>query len=176
MRGRPSACWAHGRPSKSAVPFALWPDEGPRWRVLFHDGLAHRYPAPWIRALLARQVADTEWVLFRVPFVFSPRAGTEAAAMPDHVPEEVKRDRIERLVEVVQAVARARNARRVGGVEEVLVEGASRTDATLLRGRTRRNTTVNFSGTASPGELVPVRVTGATSTTLSGRQDVLAAA
>ena len=42
-------------------------------------------------------------------FVYSPRAGTEAAAMPDQVPDEVKRDRIERLVEVVQKVAAVRN-------------------------------------------------------------------
>ena len=49
-------------------------------------------------------------------FVFSPRRGTEAATMPDQVDEEVKRDRIERLIEVVQRVAHERNARRVGGV------------------------------------------------------------
>src|ERR671911_715839 len=67
-------------------------------------------------------------------FVFSPRNGTEAATMADQVPEEVKRDRIERLIDVVQDVARERNVRRVGGVEEVLVEGPSRTDPRLLRG------------------------------------------
>src|SRR5690242_16220312 len=103
-------------------------------------------------------------------FVYSPRAGTEAAAMADQVPEDVKRDRIERLIDVVQQVASARNAERVGGVEEVLVEGSSRTDPSLLRGRTRRNTTVNFAGTASAGELVDVRIEGATSTTLRGVQ------
>jgi tRNA-2-methylthio-N6-dimethylallyladenosine synthase len=92
------------------------------------------------------------------------------------VPEEVKRERIERLVEVVQRVAQERNAARVGGVEEVLVEGPSRTDPSLRRGRTRRNTTVNFSGAAAPGELVDVRITGATSTTLRGEQAVAAAA
>jgi tRNA-2-methylthio-N6-dimethylallyladenosine synthase len=101
-------------------------------------------------------------------FVYSPRAGTEAAAMPDQVPDPVKRERIERLVEVVQRIARERNEERVGGLEEVLVEGPSRTDAHLLRGRTRRNTTVNFEGDALPGELVQVRVDGATSTTLRG--------
>jgi tRNA-2-methylthio-N6-dimethylallyladenosine synthase len=109
-------------------------------------------------------------------FVYSPRAGTEAAAMTDQIPEDVKRDRIERLIEVVQQVASARNAERVGGVEEVLVEGASRTDPSLLRGRTRRNTTVNFSGTAAPGELVDVRIDDATSTTLRGEQAVPVAA
>jgi tRNA-2-methylthio-N6-dimethylallyladenosine synthase len=109
-------------------------------------------------------------------FVYSPRAGTEAAAMPDQVPDEVKRERIERLVEVVQRVAAERNATRVGRVEEVLVEGASRTDPHLLRGRTRRNTTVNFAGAAAPGELVDVRIERATSTTLGGTQLAVAVA
>ena len=68
-------------------------------------------------------------------FVFSPRA-TEAATMGDQVPEDVKRDRIERLIEVVQQVAHERNQARIGRTEEVLVEGPSRTDPTLLRGRT----------------------------------------
>ena len=109
-------------------------------------------------------------------FVYSPRAGTEAAAMPDQIPDAVKTERIERLIDVVQRVARVCNEERVGGVEEVLVEGPSRTDPALLRGRTRRNTTVNFSGTAAAGELVPVRIEAATSTTLRGRQAVAVAA
>jgi tRNA-2-methylthio-N6-dimethylallyladenosine synthase len=109
-------------------------------------------------------------------FVYSPRAGTEAAAMPDQVPDDVKRARIERLIDVVQHVALERNERRVGLVEEVLVEGPSRTDASLLRGRTRRNTTVNFAGDAAPGDLVEVVVEGATSTTLRGTQRSLVAA
>jgi tRNA-2-methylthio-N6-dimethylallyladenosine synthase len=103
-------------------------------------------------------------------FVYSPRSGTEAAAMPEQVPEDVKRERIERLIEVVQRIADERNQERVGRVEEVLVEGRSRTDAALLRGRTRRNTTVNFTGSATPGELVCVRIDGATSTTLRGTE------
>jgi tRNA-2-methylthio-N6-dimethylallyladenosine synthase len=109
-------------------------------------------------------------------FVFSPRSGTEAARMPDQIPEAVKRERIERLIEVVQRSAAARNAERIGRVEEVLVEGPSRTDPSLLRGRTRRNTTVNFTGTAAAGELVDVAIEHATSTTLSGAQLVAAAA
>jgi tRNA-2-methylthio-N6-dimethylallyladenosine synthase len=109
-------------------------------------------------------------------FVYSPRRGTEAAAMPDQVPDEVKHERIERLVEVVQRVAQGRNVKRIGRVEEVLVEGPSRTDLAVLRGRTRRNTTVNFAGSAAPGELVPVTIEGATSTTLAGTQAVPVAA
>jgi tRNA-2-methylthio-N6-dimethylallyladenosine synthase len=101
-------------------------------------------------------------------FIYSPRRGTEAAELPDQVPDEVKHERLERLVEVVQRVAAERNRERVGRLEQVLVEGPSRTDHELLRGRTRRNTTVNFAGTAAPGELIDVRIDGATSTTLRG--------
>ena len=109
-------------------------------------------------------------------FVYSPRSGTEAAAMPDQVPDEVKHERIERLVDIVQRVAAGRNAQRVGLAEEVLVEGTSRTNPSLLRGRTRRNVTVNFSGSAGAGELVPVRITSSTSQTLQGSQEALVAA
>jgi tRNA-2-methylthio-N6-dimethylallyladenosine synthase len=109
-------------------------------------------------------------------FIFSPRTGTEAAALPGHVPEDVKHERLEALVELVQRIASERNAERVGLVEEVLVEGPSRTDPTHLRGRTRRNTTVNFTGSANPGDLVDVLVESSTSTTLRGRVASLVAA
>jgi tRNA-2-methylthio-N6-dimethylallyladenosine synthase len=109
-------------------------------------------------------------------FIFSPRSGTEAASMPDQVPDAVKHERLERLVDIVQRVAAERNAERVGLVEEVFVEGRSRTDASLLRGRTRRNTTVNFSGTALSGELVDVAIEGSTSTTLHGVERAVVAA
>ena len=109
-------------------------------------------------------------------FVYSPRNGTEAAVMADQIPHEVKTERMERLVELTQRMARERNAARVGRIEEVLVEGPSRTDPSVLRGRTRRNTTVNFSGSAAPGELVQVAVESATSTTLRGTQQALVAA
>jgi tRNA-2-methylthio-N6-dimethylallyladenosine synthase len=102
-------------------------------------------------------------------FIYSPRAGTEAAALENPVPEAVKHERLEQLVDRVQHIAGERNGERVGRVEEVLVEGPSRTDPTLLRGRTRRNTTVNFAGDADPGALVDVLIEEATSTTLRGR-------
>ncbi|HWE82226.1 MAG TPA: tRNA (N6-isopentenyl adenosine(37)-C2)-methylthiotransferase MiaB [Gaiellaceae bacterium] len=103
-------------------------------------------------------------------FVYSPRHGTEAATMADQVPHDTKIERMEQLVELVQRIASERNACRVGGIEQVLVEGRSRTDVELLRGRTRRNTTVNFTGDADAGELVDVRIDHATSTTLRGMQ------
>ena len=109
-------------------------------------------------------------------FIYSPRHGTEAAGLPDQIADEVKHERLERLVEVVQRIAGERNAERIGTVEEVLVEGSSRTDATLLRGRTRGNVTVVFTGDAAPGELADVEIAAATSTTLRGAQRTAVAA
>jgi tRNA-2-methylthio-N6-dimethylallyladenosine synthase len=105
-------------------------------------------------------------------FVYSPRHGTAASTMDDQVSHEVKIERMEQLVELTQRIAAERNAARIGRVEEVLVEGFSRTDETLLRGRTRRNTTVNFTGDAEPGEIVEVQIEHSTSTTLRGRLEV----
>jgi len=106
-------------------------------------------------------------------FVFSPRRGTEAAGMSGQVPHTVKRERMERLVELVQRRALERSRRFVGTRQEVLVEGPSRTDPAKLRGRTRHNKTVNFTGLARPGELVDVEITAATSTTLAGEESLL---
>jgi tRNA-2-methylthio-N6-dimethylallyladenosine synthase len=109
-------------------------------------------------------------------FIYSPRAGTEAAGLANQIPEGVKHERLDVLVERVQRIAGERNRERVGRVEEVLVEGPSRTDPSLLRGRTRRNTTVNFTGAGEPGDLVDVLIETATSTTLRGRSASLVAA
>jgi tRNA-2-methylthio-N6-dimethylallyladenosine synthase len=109
-------------------------------------------------------------------FVFSPRRGTEAADLGDQVPHPVKVERMERLVALVQRRARERGQRFVGRTMEVLVEGPSRTDKTRLRGRIRHNKTVNFEGTAKPGEPVEVEISGATSTSLSGSEKLLSRA
>jgi tRNA-2-methylthio-N6-dimethylallyladenosine synthase len=110
-------------------------------------------------------------------FVFSPRRGTEAAELTDGlVPHAVKVQRMERLLEVVQRRARERAQRFVGRTVEVLVEGASRTDPERLRGRSRHNKAVNFTGLAAAGELVEVEIAAATSQTLSGSERLLARA
>jgi tRNA-2-methylthio-N6-dimethylallyladenosine synthase len=107
-------------------------------------------------------------------FIYSPRRGTEAATLSDAVvPHEVKVERMQRLVEVVQRHARERAQRFVGRDLEVLVEGPSRTDPERLRGRTRHNKVVNFSGLARPGELAHVRIESATSQTLAGEERLL---
>ncbi len=108
-------------------------------------------------------------------FIFSPRRGTEAAQIEEGlVPHPVKVQRMQRLLEVVQRGARERAQRFVGRELDVLVEGSSRTDAERLRGRTRHNKVVNFSGLASPGEITRVRIDSATSQTLAGEELLLA--
>ncbi|MBV9004658.1 MAG: tRNA (N6-isopentenyl adenosine(37)-C2)-methylthiotransferase MiaB [Solirubrobacterales bacterium] len=109
-------------------------------------------------------------------FLYSPRRGTEAAALPDQVPHEVKVERMERLVELVQRRARERAQRFVGRTLDVLIEGPSRTDPSRLRGRSRHNKVVNFTGLGSPGEIVDVLITGATSQTLAGECSLVATA
>jgi tRNA-2-methylthio-N6-dimethylallyladenosine synthase len=103
-------------------------------------------------------------------FVFSPRRETEAATMDGQVPHAVKKERMARLVELVQGRAAERARRFVGREMEVLVEGPSRTDPTRLRGRTRHNKAVNFDGVAEAGQFVTVEIESATSTTLAGTE------
>jgi len=107
-------------------------------------------------------------------FIYSPRRGTAAAVLDDQVPQEAKRERMDRLVEVVQRISTERAQRFVGRTVEVLVEGPSRTDPSKLRGRTRHNKTVNFTGLAEPGALADVEIASATSTTLAGEERLLA--
>ena len=122
------------------------------------------------------QVAEAVGYDGAFTFIYSPRRGTEAATLPGQVPHDQKVARMERLVEVVQRRASERAQRFVGRTLEVLVEGPSRTDPSRLRGRSRHNKVVNFTGLATPGELVEVEITGATSQTLSGRESLLARA
>jgi tRNA-2-methylthio-N6-dimethylallyladenosine synthase len=109
-------------------------------------------------------------------FIYSPRRGTEAADLPDQVSHELKVERLQRLVEVVQRRGLERAQRFVGRTLEVLVEGPSRTDPSRLRGRSRHNKVVNFTGLGAPGELVDVEILQATSQTLAGQESILSRA
>ena len=78
-------------------------------------------------------------------FIFSPRAGTEAALMSDRfVPDGVVAERFARLKNVVDRSALRRHEARVGRIEEVLVEGPSKRDPAMTSGRTRQNKLIHF--------------------------------
>ena len=104
-------------------------------------------------------------------FLFSPRPGTEAAAMADRfVPADVAAERFERLRVVVERSALARHRARIGRVEEVLVEGPSKKDPTVASGRTRQNKLVHFAADPVPpaGTFATVEITGAAAHHLRG--------
>ena len=76
-------------------------------------------------------------------FIYSKRAGTPAAEMPDDTPHEVVQERFERLVEVVQRCAYDANQIDLGTTVPVLFEGLSKRDDTMLSGRSPKNQTVH---------------------------------
>ncbi|MEO8655446.1 MAG: tRNA (N6-isopentenyl adenosine(37)-C2)-methylthiotransferase MiaB [Ramlibacter sp.] len=102
-------------------------------------------------------------------FIFSPRPGTPAANLRDDTPHEVKLMRLQQVQAAINDNARSISERRVGTVQRVLVEGASRKDASELAGRTECNRMVNFKGPARlVGRLIELRITAANSHSLRG--------
>jgi len=101
-------------------------------------------------------------------FCYSPREGTPAVKLHDHVPEPVAGERLQRLIETVRTQARARNLSRVGSVVEVLIERPAKR-GTMMLGRTRSNhlVLVGVPPTAI-GEYRRVRLTGTTGSTFAG--------
>ncbi len=103
-------------------------------------------------------------------FIYSPRPGTPAAAVPDEVPREVKLERLQRLQALVNEQAGEISRDMVGQVERVLVEKTSRKSAREVCGRTENNRWVNFAAPPGAiGEFVDVRITGALPNSLRGR-------
>ncbi|MFB9754672.1 tRNA (N6-isopentenyl adenosine(37)-C2)-methylthiotransferase MiaB [Paenibacillus hodogayensis] len=93
-------------------------------------------------------------------FIYSPRDGTPAAGMEDNVPEDVKKERLKRLNDLMTVIARERNELLRGEIVEVLVEGESKTNPDVLSGRTRTNKLVHFYGSKElSGRFVHVKVT-----------------
>ncbi|MDW7652079.1 MAG: tRNA (N6-isopentenyl adenosine(37)-C2)-methylthiotransferase MiaB [Bacillota bacterium] len=103
-------------------------------------------------------------------FLYSKRSGTPAAKMPGQVPNEVKKERFQKLLEIQNKWSLYHNEALVGRTVEVLVEGPSKTDPGVLTGRTRTMKTVNFTGESiKAGDLVDVQVTDARTWSLMGR-------
>lgn len=92
-------------------------------------------------------------------FVYNLRTGTPAAKM-EQVPEEVKSERIQRLIELQGQISLENNQQEEGRILEVLVEGETKTNPDLLAGRTRTNKLVVFQGDSKIiGKLVSVKIT-----------------
>jgi len=107
---------------------------------------------------------------FGYMFAYSERPGTLAARkMVDDVPEEVKKRRLQEVVDLQQEISLERTARFVGQVVEVLIEKSSKKSDAHWSGRNSQNTTVVFpKGNYKPGDFVNVLVSDCTSATLIG--------
>ena len=107
-------------------------------------------------------------------FKYSPRSGTRAAAMPDDVPDAVKKRRNSELLAVQAEVSAKRNRAMHGRALDVLIEGPSKSDAGRLSGRSRGNDIVVARCASAEdaseltGRIVPVRITNSTALTLFG--------
>jgi tRNA-2-methylthio-N6-dimethylallyladenosine synthase len=105
-------------------------------------------------------------------FIFSPRPGTPAANLFDDTPHEVKLRRLQHLQAVINSNIARISESRVGSLQRILVEGASKRDGAELMGRTECNRVVNFAGQPRLiGQMVQVRITETRSYTL--RAEVL---
>ena len=103
-------------------------------------------------------------------FQFSPRPGTPAATMENHVAPEVVQQRFERLIELQDAITFENNEHQVGRTEEVLVEGPSKRNADVATTRTRGNRIVHVPGAWQPGTMFEVRITRAAPHYLEGER------
>ncbi|MBP3645223.1 MAG: tRNA (N6-isopentenyl adenosine(37)-C2)-methylthiotransferase MiaB [Clostridia bacterium] len=102
-------------------------------------------------------------------FIYSPRIGTRAADMPDQIPEEVSSRRIQKLIAIQKDSTHKRYAAYIGQIHSVLVDEASKRDATQMAGKNQYNITVNFPGNSSLiGQIVRVKITSAGESTLRG--------
>lgn len=92
-------------------------------------------------------------------FIYSKRTGTPAAKMENQVPEDVVKDRFDRMLQVLNPIVHEVTEEQVGKVLPVLVEEVSKHDENILTGRTEQNTLVHFSGSKDLiGQMVPVKI------------------
>ena len=103
-------------------------------------------------------------------FLYSPRRGTPAADYENQIPEDVKHERFNRLVEVMNRGSKARNAAFVGRVCRVLVDGPDKKSSGILNGRTEEFKLVDFEGPEELiGSMVDVEITASNTFSLQGR-------
>jgi tRNA-2-methylthio-N6-dimethylallyladenosine synthase len=102
-------------------------------------------------------------------FKYSKRKGTKAFDMPGHIPDQIKSERLSRILSLQEEITYRKNKELEGTIQEVLIEGSSETDALMLSGRTRSNKIVTISDSAEmTGSLISVRICTARQHSLAG--------
>ncbi len=106
---------------------------------------------------------------FAFTFIYSKRKGTPAAIMDDEVPDEIKHERFNRLLEVQNKITLEQNKKNIGMIETVMIEGESKTKAGITTGRTESNKIVNFIAAGGmPGDFAQIYITDAKTWHLEG--------
>lgn len=105
-------------------------------------------------------------------FIYSPRVGTPAAKYDDQIPENIKHERFDRLVEEVNRCSAKKNSEYLGKIVTVLVDGPSKNDAGAWSGRTDTFKLVNFTSEEplTEGQMVSVRITETKTFSLDGEK------
>lgn len=105
-------------------------------------------------------------------FIYSKRKGTPAAEMENQIPEDVKHERFNRVLNKVNEIIGEINQSYIGKTVEILVEGKSKTDDNRFMGRTRQNKLVNFDAKSQDliGKLINVEIINATGFSLIGKE------
>lgn len=102
-------------------------------------------------------------------FLYSIRKGTPAAGYENQIPETVKHERFNRLVECINRISAEKNAEYVGTVQKVLVDGLSKRNSNNYSGRTETFKLVNFKGKPGmTGELADIKITASNTFSLEG--------
>ena len=102
-------------------------------------------------------------------FLYSVRKGTPAEKFENQIPEEIKHERFNRLVDVINRISAEKNAEYVGRIEKVLVDRPSKNNSKTYGGRTESFKLVNFRGTPDMiGQVIDVLITGANTFSLEG--------
>jgi tRNA-2-methylthio-N6-dimethylallyladenosine synthase len=119
---------------------------------------------------LAREVEFDQAYIFK----YSPRRDTPAADMPDQIPQRIREERNETLLQSINKIAARKYEKFVGRQTQILVEGPSRKNSARMTGRTRCNKIVVFDGDERHrGQIMDVRITRAGSFTLYGDPAIL---
>ena len=102
-------------------------------------------------------------------FQYSPRPDTQAGTLPEQLADDVKAERFNIVMDLQQKMTLKKNSFRVGMVQEIMVEGASKKGSELMNGRNRGGAIVNFEGECRRGELVNVLITEGLGYCLKGK-------
>ena len=105
-------------------------------------------------------------------FIYSPRVGTPAAKYDNQIPENIKHERFDRLVEEVNRCSAKKNSEYLGRIVDVMVDGPSKNDAGAWSGRTDTFKLVNFTSEEplTEGQMVSVRITETKTFSLDGEK------